>query len=67
MAEFTHWKPMKTMPMDKYVIVHNSFLGHRIRMKTRAGDFYDENNDLDDSGIEWDYWTHLPDSPTEGT
>ena len=59
------WKPIDTMPFGILVIVYEGFGGFHLREKTAGGYYYDENNNLDDSGIEFEWWTELPNRPKE--
>ena len=63
MANNTVWNPIQTIPILKLVIVFNHFQGYALRAVTSADDWYDENENLDDSETEWDLWSELPEIP----
>ena len=57
------WKQIDSMPRDVKVLVFNHLYGVKIMELTQGGDWYDDNEIYDDSGIEWDFWAELPPPP----
>ena len=63
MAENTLWKSLQTIPSNTLVLVYGDFMGYALRSLTDGGDWYDEYEIYDESGMEWDLWTELPIKP----
>lgn len=63
MAYDTIWKDMECVPEDRFIVVFHPFYGRKIRMLSSNGNWYDDNEILDDSEAEWDLWAELPPIP----
>ena len=57
-------KSVDTIIEDKLVLVFSTTYNcYGLRELTKHGQWYDENNNLDDSEIEWEFWSELPKRP----
>jgi len=63
MANNTVWNPIQTIPYNKLVVVYGEFQSYHLRSVTNANEWYDDNGNCDDSGMEWDLWAELPERP----
>jgi len=63
MANKTVWNPIRTIPREKLVIVFDNYQGYALRAVTSEDEWYDENENYDDSGMEWGWWAELPEKP----
>lgn len=51
---------LNDMPCDVLLLVDQETTGICLRKKTEDGDFYDENEIYDDSGLEIESWCYIP-------
>ena len=56
----SEWKDIDTMPINELVLVWSPFSGPHLREQSPDGTLYDDNNNYDDSEIEWDLWAEIP-------
>lgn len=56
------WKEFdrSEIPENELVLVSSAFYGIHLR-RFRGEDEYDDDDDFDDSEIDWDFWTEIPD------
>jgi len=58
------WQPIDSlMPLNKLVLVYSRFHGYQLRQKDNNGNWFDDNEFLDDSETEFEYWHELPERP----
>ena len=63
------WIDMKAMmpPSNELVLVNQQLTGRCLRYRMDTGDaepdWFDENEEFDDSGLEITHWAKIPDAP----
>lgn len=55
-----NWRPIKEVPVGQLVLVVDEYQRYALRFLTPGGDWYDENEVIDDSGITYHEWHELP-------